>query len=119
MISQTHGMGSAFKYVIVNKFSQTFVSIYYRENVADLAKSIDEILSEAETPTEAKLRKASHGYHHSHTAYLDATISDLWDAESYAGVIPCHSLWGFEVGSGKLERLAAVLIFQSFLQPGD
>lgn len=77
------------------------------------------ILSEIETLKEAELRQTSPGYHHSHTAYLDATITGLWNAESYAGVIPCRSLWGVELDSVKLERLAAVLVFQSFTEPGD
>lgn len=118
-MSQRYKIGSAFKYIIVNKFSQTFVSIKYAENIEDLAQSIDMILSEIDTPKEAELRKTSAGYHHSHTAYLDATIAGLWNADSYAGVIPCRSLWGVELGFGKLERLAAVLVFQSFLEPGD
>jgi hypothetical protein len=116
---QEYKIGSSLKYIIQNKFSQTFISIYYREDIKDLAKSIEEILCEIETPKEAKVRKTSPGYYHSHTAYLDATIEGLWNAESYAGIIPCRSLWRVEVRLGKVERLAAVLVFQSFLEPGD
>jgi hypothetical protein len=98
----------------VNKVSQTFVFLKYAQEIRDLAQSIDMLLSEIETPEETRRRKTSPGYYNSHTAYLDACVAGLWDAESYAGVIPCRSLW-YHNG----QRLAAVLVFQSFLEPGD
>jgi hypothetical protein len=114
MIGPYHKIGSAFKYIIVNEFSQTFIFLNYSQEIQDLTPSLDMLLSEIETPREVSRRKASPGYYHSHAAYLDACIAGLWNAESYAGVIPCRSLWG-----DKGQRLAAVLVFQSFLESGD
>jgi hypothetical protein len=112
MLGPYHKIGSAFKYIIVNEFSQTFVFLNYTQEIQDPTSSLDMLLSEIETPEEAGRRKTSPGYYHSHAAYLDVCIAGLWNAESYAGIVPCRSLWG-----DKGQRLAAVLVFQSFLEP--
>jgi diphthine-ammonia ligase len=44
-----------------------------------------------------------------HASYLDFSIKEEWDAQSFGGKIPCRSIWG---STG--QRLAAVLILDVF-----
>jgi len=96
------------------QFSQTIVFIKYAPEINDLSGSIDSLLSQSDTLEESRCRNRSDGYHHAHAAYLDACVKGLWGADSYAGVVPCRSLW-----DGQGNRLAAVLVFRSFLEPGE
>jgi hypothetical protein len=99
---------------VEKQFSQITVFIYYATQIQHLDQLLDLLLADMETPEETRHRKSSRGYHHCHAAYLDACVEGLWDAECYTGVIPCRSLWNKD---GR--RLAAVLIFNSFLETGD
>lgn len=81
----------------------TVVMLSYKEDMSDLAHRAEGLLRALSTGTKQKRE-----YRDAYASYIDANIEGLWRSTSYAGVVPCRSIW-----DRKGARLAAVLLFKT------